>query len=117
MAFFAPIALAIFNVSFAPFKNSSVTSFPDMLIIFPSIPSKTSLVFPINSAGSLGVESPPNCSGQTNIAFSSLNNSKHLLFKLFLPLYLQFTPHKHALIKYITQLLLIYNLLLDYTIL
>src|SRR5690554_4717062 len=51
------------------------------------------------SALGLGVEKPPNCSGQTGInSYLSLSFIR-VSFKLFFPLYLQSTPIKHALTK------------------
>lgn len=93
----APASLAILSVSRAPFKKFPVTSVPSFSITL-AFPSNTSVPVPPDiSAGSLGVVSPPNCSGQTGIAFPSSTSRRTSGSALFPPLYLQLIPARHAL--------------------
>ncbi len=65
IAYSALYIFANFNASSAPFINSLVTSSPHLLITLPSIISD----------GSLGVASPPNCSGHIGIILYPLDMS------------------------------------------
>ena len=71
------------------------------------------------SAGKRGVESPPNCSGQTPITSCPSIKSNTLWFKLLPPLYLQFLPNKQALTRIFKETFLRYckNKLLTYRML
>ena len=65
------------NVSCAPFINCGVTSLPFLsitnLLLFSIFKD-----CPIISLGIRGVGNPPNCSGQTKIAFPEVNNLSHI---------------------------------------
>ena len=99
-----------FKVAVATCLNFFVTSSLLLFItlVFPSITALPSSL--IISDGSRGVDSPPNCSGQTIINCLSLRYSATFSFLLLSPLYLQFIPSKHAdtSITSITLLVLIY---------
>ena len=76
----------IFIASSAPFLNCSVLSSPFFVNNFPLT----------ISAGSLGVGSPPSCSGQTGIALPCLTRSITFWHGFAFPSYLHGTPAKHS---------------------
>ena len=71
----------------APTRNSSSTIRPFSAVTTPSMISE----------GTRGVGRPPICSGQTVITSFPSISCKTFSFRLFLPLYLQFSPARQAL--------------------
>ena len=82
-----PSNIARSKTCFAPRLKLSVTSFPFFVRI----------LFPLCSAGSLGVDKPPICSGHIGIRTSFFANSQTFLLGLLFPSYLHFTPIRQAL--------------------
>ena len=92
----APASLAILSVSRAPFKKFPVTSVPSFSITL-AFPSNTSVPSLGYFRGQSWRRQPPNCSGQTGIAFPSSTSRRTSGSALFPPLYLQLIPARHAL--------------------
>lgn len=86
-----PNSFANPKTCFAPLAKFFVTSLP----VFVKI------LFLLCSAGSLGVDKPPICSGHTGIKTSFFANSTTFLYSLLLPSYLHFTPIRQALQSFI----------------